>query len=50
MLYLQLLVAVVFAINKFHSYLVRSKVMVYTNHAAIRYLLDKKDVKPRLIC
>jgi RNase H-like domain found in reverse transcriptase len=38
--------AVVFAINKFRSYLVRSKVMVYTNHAAIRYLLNKKDAKP----
>jgi hypothetical protein len=24
-------------------------VIVYTNHAAIKYLLDKKDAKPRLI-
>jgi RNase H-like domain found in reverse transcriptase len=43
------LLAVVFAINKFWSYLVGSKVMVYTDHAAIRYLLNKKDAKPRLI-
>jgi RNase H-like domain found in reverse transcriptase len=38
--------AVVFAINKFHSYLVGSKVVVYTDHAAICYLLNKKDAKP----
>jgi RNase H-like domain found in reverse transcriptase len=43
------LLAVVFAINKFRSYLVGSKVVVYTDHAAIRYLLIKKDAKPRLI-
>jgi RNase H-like domain found in reverse transcriptase/Integrase zinc binding domain/Integrase core domain len=43
------LLAVVFAINKFRSYLMGSKVMVYTDHAAIRYLLNKKDAKPRLI-
>jgi RNase H-like domain found in reverse transcriptase/Integrase core domain/Integrase zinc binding domain len=43
------LLAVVFAINKFCSYLIGSKVMVYTDHAAIRYLLNKKDSKPRLI-
>jgi hypothetical protein len=28
---------------------VNSKVIVYTNHAAIKYLLAKKDAKPRLI-
>jgi RNase H-like domain found in reverse transcriptase/Integrase zinc binding domain len=43
------LLVVVFAINKFRSYLVGSKVVVYTDHAAIRYLLNKKDAKPRLI-
>jgi RNase H-like domain found in reverse transcriptase len=43
------LLAVVFAINKFRSYVVGSKVMVYMDHAAIRYLLNKKDAKPRLI-
>ncbi|XP_042379988.1 uncharacterized protein LOC121972373 [Zingiber officinale] len=43
------LLAVVFAINKFRSYLVSSKVLLYSDHAAIRYLLNKKDVKPCLI-
>ena len=41
--------AVVFAIDKFRSYLVGAKVVVYTDHAALEYLLTKKDVKPRLI-
>ncbi|XP_042449055.1 uncharacterized protein LOC122033980 [Zingiber officinale] len=43
------LLAIVFALDKFRSYLVGSKVIVYTDHAAIRYLLSKKDAKPRLI-
>lgn len=43
------LLAIVFAINKFRSYLIGSKVIVYTDHAAIKYLLSKKDAKPRLI-
>ena len=41
--------AVVFAIDKFRSYLVGAKVIVYTDHAALKYLLTKKDAKPRLI-
>jgi hypothetical protein len=40
---------VVFSFEKLRSYIVNSKVIVYTNHAAIKYLLAKKDVKPRLI-
>jgi hypothetical protein len=44
----ELLVAV-FAIDKFRSYLVETKVIVYTDHAALKYLLTKKDAKPRLI-
>ncbi|KAJ1700940.1 hypothetical protein LUZ63_000719 [Rhynchospora breviuscula] len=43
------LLAIVFALDKFRSYLVGSKVIVYTDHSAIRYLLNKKDAKPRLI-
>jgi hypothetical protein len=43
------LLAVVFAIEKFRSYLVGAKVIVYTDHAALKYLLTKKDAKPRLI-
>jgi hypothetical protein len=41
--------AVVFSFKKFRSYIVNSKVIVYTDHAAIKYLLAKKDAKPRLI-
>jgi hypothetical protein len=43
------LLAVVFAFKKFRSYIVNSKVIVYTDHATIKYLLAKKDAKPRLI-
>jgi hypothetical protein len=43
------LLAVVFAFEKFRSYIVNSKVFVYTDHPAIKYLLAKKDAKPRLI-
>ena len=39
----------VFACDKFRSYIIGSKVIVYTDHAAIRYLFMKKDAKPRLI-
>ena len=43
------LLVVVFAMDKFRSYLVGAKVIVYTDHAALKYLLTKKDAKPRLI-
>jgi hypothetical protein len=43
------LLAVVFAFEKFRSYIVNSKVIVYTDHAAIKYLLAKKEAKPHLI-
>ncbi|XP_061348290.1 uncharacterized protein LOC133293702 [Gastrolobium bilobum] len=43
------LLAVVFAFDKFRSYLVGTKVIVYTDHSAIKYLVEKKDSKPRLI-
>ncbi|KAK8918276.1 hypothetical protein KSP39_PZI021521 [Platanthera zijinensis] len=43
------LLAIVFAFEKFRSYLLCTKSTVYTDHAAIRYLMDKKDAKPRLI-
>jgi hypothetical protein len=29
---------------------VGAKVIIYTDHAALKYLLTKKDAKPRLIC
>ncbi|KAM1849316.1 hypothetical protein ACFX13_013607 [Malus domestica] len=43
------LLAIVFALEKFRSYLVGAKVIVYTDHGALKYLLSKKDAKPRLI-
>ena len=43
------LLAVVFSLEKFRSYLIGSRVIVYTDHAALRHLLNKKDSKPRLI-
>jgi len=43
------LLAVVFAFDKFRPYLVLSKVIVYTDHSALRYLLSKTDAKPCLI-
>ncbi|CAA7052570.1 unnamed protein product [Microthlaspi erraticum] len=35
--------------QKFRSYIVGSKVIVHTDHAALKYLYTKKDAKPRLI-
>ncbi|KAK1610825.1 hypothetical protein QYE76_034498 [Lolium multiflorum] len=43
------LLAVVFACDKFRPYIGDSKVTIHTDHAAIRYLMTKKDAKPRLI-
>nr|XP_016477412.1 PREDICTED: uncharacterized protein LOC107798892 [Nicotiana tabacum] len=43
------LLAVVWVFDKFWAYLVGTKVIVYTDHATIRYLFEKKDAKPRLI-
>ena len=43
------LLAVVFACEKFRPYILGSKIIVYTNHAALKYLLSKKEAKPRLI-
>ena len=38
------LLAVVFAFDKFRSYLIGTKVTIFTDHAALKYLLAKKDV------
>ncbi|CAL2246946.1 unnamed protein product [Prunus armeniaca] len=43
------LLAVVFALEKFRSYLIGTKVIVFSDHPALKYLLTKKDAKPRLI-
>jgi len=39
----------VYALEKFRAYLIGSKVTIYTDHAAIRYLLTKPESNPRLI-
>ncbi|GJY89965.1 reverse transcriptase domain-containing protein [Tanacetum coccineum] len=41
------LLAVVYAFEKFRSYLVMSKSIVYTDHSAIKYLFAKKDAKAK---
>ncbi|RDY03882.1 Retrovirus-related Pol polyprotein from transposon 17.6, partial [Mucuna pruriens] len=43
------LLAIVFTLDKFRSYLLASKVIVFFYHVALKYLLRKSDVKPRLI-
>ncbi|GJS16388.1 reverse transcriptase domain-containing protein [Tanacetum coccineum] len=43
------LMAVVFAFDKFRSYLVLSKTIVHTDHSALRHLFKKQDAKPHLI-
>ena len=42
--------AVVFACDNFRPYIVDSKVTIHTDHAAIKYLMEKKDAKLRLCC
>ncbi|KMT07385.1 hypothetical protein BVRB_6g150110 [Beta vulgaris subsp. vulgaris] len=43
------LLAIVYALDKFRTYLIGSKVIVHTDHAALKYLLAKKEAKSRLI-
>ena len=43
------LLAIVFAFDKLRPYLIGNKVVVHTDHSAIKYLMTKKDAKPRLI-
>nr|GEV88428.1 reverse transcriptase domain-containing protein [Tanacetum cinerariifolium] len=43
------MLVVVYAFEKFRPYLVLSKSIVYTDHLALKYLLNKQDAKPRLI-
>ncbi|RDX67802.1 Gag-Pol polyprotein, partial [Mucuna pruriens] len=38
-----------FALDKFRSYILGSKIIVFFDHVALRFLLKKPDVKPRLI-
>ncbi|GKB59529.1 reverse transcriptase domain-containing protein [Tanacetum coccineum] len=43
------MLAVVYAFEKFWPYLVLSKSIVYTDHSALKYLMNKQDAKPRLL-
>ncbi|GAU32930.1 hypothetical protein TSUD_152910 [Trifolium subterraneum] len=43
------LLAIVFALEKFRPYLIGSKVTVFSDHSALKYLLTKGDSKPRLL-
>nr|GEV37367.1 reverse transcriptase domain-containing protein [Tanacetum cinerariifolium] len=43
------MLAVVYAFEKFRSYLIMNKCIVHTDHSAIKYLFAKKDAKARLL-
>ncbi|GKE90797.1 reverse transcriptase domain-containing protein, partial [Tanacetum coccineum] len=43
------MLAVVYAFEKFRSYLILNKSIVYTNHSALKYFFAKKDSKARLL-
>nr|GFB20562.1 reverse transcriptase domain-containing protein [Tanacetum cinerariifolium] len=43
------MLAVVYAFEKFCSYLIMNKSIVYTDHSALKYLFSKKDAKVRLL-
>ena len=41
--------AIVFVFDKFWPYLIGKKVIVFTDHSAIKYLMTKKNANPCLI-
>nr|GFC22182.1 reverse transcriptase domain-containing protein [Tanacetum cinerariifolium] len=43
------MLAVVYAFEKFRSYLIMNKSIVHTDHYALKYLFAKKDAKARLL-
>nr|GFA44987.1 reverse transcriptase domain-containing protein [Tanacetum cinerariifolium] len=43
------MLAVVYAFEKFCSYLIMNKSIVYTDHSALKYLFANKDAKARLL-
>nr|GEU46631.1 reverse transcriptase domain-containing protein [Tanacetum cinerariifolium] len=43
------MLAVVYAFEKFQSYLIMNKCIVHTDHSALNYLFAKKDAKARLL-
>ena len=40
--------AIVFALEKFRSYIIGSPVTIFTDHVVLKHLLFKQDTKPRL--
>nr|GEZ44015.1 reverse transcriptase domain-containing protein [Tanacetum cinerariifolium] len=43
------MLVVVYTFKKFRSYLIMNKIIVYTDHSALKYLFAKKDAKARLL-
>ena len=43
------MLTMVFTCEKFRHYILGSHVIIQTDHATIKYLMAKKEVKPRLI-
>ena len=43
------MLAIVFVCEKFRPYILGSHIIVHTDHASIKYLMSKKEAKPRLI-
>ncbi|GKG25744.1 reverse transcriptase domain-containing protein, partial [Tanacetum coccineum] len=43
------MLVVVSAFEKFRSYLIMNKSVVYTDHSSLKYLFNKKDAKARLL-
>ena len=43
------MLAIIFACKKFRPYILGFHVIIHTNHAVIKYLMAKKEAKPRLI-
>ena len=43
------MLVIVFVCEKFRPYILGSHVIIHTDHAAIKYLMAKKEAKPRLI-
>ena len=40
---------IIFALEKFRSYLLGSKMVIFMNHSTLKYLMIKKEAKARLI-
>ena len=43
------LLVMVFALDKFKNYLLGTSIVIFTNHSTLKYLLNKKNAKVRLI-